>query len=99
MGQGAYISGIAHVALILWALVGGLFLRADDPLPVETMDVSVLTPEEFDQLVAAAQPAPAPDQAVTPEPALEPDPAPIRRIIDQIDQRAAAAQSAAPSPP
>lgn len=76
MGQGAYISGIAHVALILWALVGGLFLRADDPLPVETMDVSVLTPEEFDQLVAAAQPAPAPDQAVTPEPAPEPDPAP-----------------------
>ena len=30
---------------------------------------------------------------------LEPDPAPIRRIIDQIDQRAAQDQSAAPSQP
>jgi len=54
--QGAYISGIAHVALILWALIGGFFLSRSDPLPVETMDVSILSTEEFDALSAPKVP-------------------------------------------
>ena len=33
--------------LILWALVGGLFLRSNDPLPLQSTEVSLLTSEEF----------------------------------------------------
>ena len=38
---------MAHSALIVWALVGGFFLRADDPLPVQSTQVSLLTGQEF----------------------------------------------------
>ena len=51
LNTGTYISGIGHGVLIVWALVGGFFLRADDPLPVQTTEVSLLTSEEFAALV------------------------------------------------
>ncbi len=83
---GTYVSGIGHGLLILWALVGGYFLRANDPLPLQSTEVSLLTNEEF---AALSRPDPAPDVpsevpevvapeaeevAVLPAPALEPAP-------------------------
>lgn len=75
MQQGAYISGLAHVALILWALFAGFFLRGGDPLPIETMDVQVLTAAEFEALTTPAAPdLPQPEVAEIPEPVSEPEP-------------------------
>lgn len=56
MNQGIYISGIAHALIILWALFAGLFLRGGEPLSVQTMDVQVLSSEEFAALTAAPEP-------------------------------------------
>lgn len=47
---GAYISGIGHVGLIGWLIVGLGF--DSERLRLETMDVSVISGEEFDQMRA-----------------------------------------------
>lgn len=58
MQSGTYISGVGHGALILWALLGGFFLSAQDPLPVQTSDVSLISGDQF---AALALPDTAPD--------------------------------------
>ena len=77
MNTGTYISGGAHAALIAWALLGGFFLSADDPLPVQATEVSLLTTAEF---AALSLPAPSPEVSdAEPVPALpnsKPDMAP-----------------------
>jgi hypothetical protein len=68
--QGAYISGIAHAALIVWALFAGFFMSRGDPLPIDTMDVSVLSVAEFEALTAPPipdLPQPETPQTVAPE--------------------------------
>ena len=44
MNTGAYISGMGHALLIAWALLGGLFLQASDPLPVATVEATITNP-------------------------------------------------------
>lgn len=58
METGTYISGIAHAALIVWALIGGFFLSADDATPVAVSEVSLITGEQF---AALTLPETAPD--------------------------------------
>lgn len=91
MQQGAYISGAAHGVLILWALVAGFFLSAGDPLPVETMEVSVLTAEEFAALTVPDLPQPA--EVAVPEPVVPPPPPP-----EPAPSQAAAEAEIAPEP-
>ncbi len=100
MQQGAYISGLAHAGLILWALLAGLFLRAGDPITVQTMDVSVLTAEEFAALTAPPEPElPQPEAVVEPAPvelpAAEPDAAPE---LPAAEPEAEVAPEPAPTP-
>ena len=52
MTAGTYISGSAHLILILWVVLGGVLFRAHAPEVFETADVSLLSAEEF----AALQP-------------------------------------------
>ena len=59
------MSGIGHLILVLWLMIGGSF--DSDPLPLESVDVSVISGEEFAALIAP----PAPD-AVTETPAPAP---------------------------
>ena len=60
MTAGTYISGSAHLILILWVVLGGVLFRAHAPEVFETADVSLLSAEEF----AALQPnRAAPDAA------------------------------------
>lgn len=75
MNTGQYISGVGHAAVILWALVGGIFLRADDSDVIPAAEVTLLTGEEFAALTA---PTLAPTAGLeTPIPdAPQPDPAP-----------------------
>ena len=70
MNTGAYISGAGHVALILWALLGGIFLRPSDSEMVSTTEVSLITAAELAAMqvpdVAPQVPQVAPEQN-TPE--------------------------------
>lgn len=85
MAAGWIISGLAHVALILFLLVGGIFNRDRLP-PLNVSEVSILTEAQFAALVPpgdppelvteAAQPAlPEPEEATpaTPDEDAQPD--------------------------
>ncbi len=61
MNTGAYISGLAHVLLIAWALFGGSFLRPSDPLPVQTTEVSLISAQEFAAMTLPDVPPQVPD--------------------------------------
>ena len=72
---GTFVSTVGHVGLLGWLLLGWGFDA--EPLSIETMDVTVISGEEFDRMRAASSPdlpapdAPEPDVAVT-----TPDPMP-----------------------
>ncbi|MEM6593647.1 MAG: hypothetical protein AAF672_02580 [Pseudomonadota bacterium] len=83
MKTGAYVSGVAHLGLFVWLVVGGLFVARDDFDAVSVTDVSILSFDEYQAQLAAGPavaeeapslPAAEPEQAPAPEP--EPDPAP-----------------------
>ena len=63
---GSYISGIGHVGLIGWLIVGWGF--DSEPLRIETMDVSVISGEEFDQMRARTTPEPGDADPTAPIP-------------------------------
>lgn len=96
---GSYISGIGHVGLIGWLILGWGFDA--EPLRMQTMDVSVISGEEFDQMRARTTPepgnadptAPAPptvDETPPPPPAQEqptevaPPPDPVEQPIVEV---------------
>ncbi len=93
MNTGQYISGVGHIGLIGWLLLGNVFAPA--PEPFEVTEVAVISPEEFERITGAQQPpeteseAPTPPQPVQPaepeerpvaqpeEPPARPDPDPV----------------------
>ncbi len=92
---GFYASGILHGALLLWVLIGGLFISRDvDPIPVT--DVSIISGEDF----AALQPqspdaiSDAPEPA---EPSVEEAPELPQPAIDSPAQPAPEALASAPA--
>ena len=85
MKTGAYVSGVAHAALFLWLLIGGLFVARDDFDAVSVTDVSILSFDEYQAQLAAGPavaeeapslPAAEPEEAPAPEPEPEPEPQP-----------------------
>ncbi|MBL3567338.1 hypothetical protein JMM59_20375, partial [Rhodovulum sulfidophilum] len=46
MNTGTYISGGAHLGLIAWVMLAGLF-EAPPPKPMEVSDVTILSGDEF----------------------------------------------------
>ncbi|WP_322894788.1 MULTISPECIES: energy transducer TonB [unclassified Yoonia] len=65
---GTYISAVGHVGLIGWLLLG-LGMQSQ-PTPMQAMDVTVMSGEEFEQMMAARTPQPGdapPDAPVMPE--------------------------------
>lgn len=86
MRTGTYISGLAHIGLIGWVLIGDVFSN-DTPEPTVT-DVSVISATEFDAMFAdtaapeiavdLATMAPAPDEDLLDQPVeLTEDTAPV----------------------
>ncbi|WP_347311106.1 hypothetical protein [Defluviimonas sp. SAOS-178_SWC] len=67
---GMIISGGAHLAAILWLIVGGIFFSHDLPPPVATAEVTLMSEAEFSALQAAAPKAAteAPPAPSVPEP-------------------------------
>lgn len=89
---GMYISAVGHLGLIGWLLLG--WGMQSQPLPMQIMDVSVMSGEEFEQMMAARTPVPgdAPPTApvqpqidlAQPPPAVEtpPEPAPLPKPVE-----------------
>ncbi|PVA10266.1 energy transducer TonB [Pelagivirga sediminicola] len=107
MNTGQIISGAGHIGLIGWLLFGGS-LRTD-PLPLDVMQVTAVTSEEYADIVSGAAqpsdteeiapPAPLESPAVpqdTPDLTSEADPAPD---TPQPDPAPEAAPDPAPQPP
>ena len=99
---GTYFSAIAHVVLIGWLLLGwGL---TADPLPFEVTNVSVVSGEAYDQLVAATTPQPStetppPDTAEAPPPDAPPPVEPPAEVTEVApDQPAQPLEQATPDP-
>jgi len=100
---GTFVSGLGHVGLMVWLIVGwGL---DSEPLQIETMDVSVISGEEFEQMRAGATPEPgdaSPDTPVPPQvdevpPAL---PAPQEpNIVEPLPEPTPPPPSELPPPP
>jgi chemotaxis protein histidine kinase CheA len=86
--RGTVISGIGHLVLILWAMLGGLFTWEEETPETPTTSVSLISSAEFDAMTAAApnasqagdtptaqpQAAEAPAEPVAEPPAAEPPP-------------------------
>ena len=92
---GSTISGIGHVALIGWLLLGwGL---SHDPIPFEVTEVSVVSGEEYAQIVAVTTPdaqtdtAPAPDMPLAEE-------APPAPLTEDVAPTPVAPEPAPPAP-
>ena len=87
MNKGVIISGIGHLGLILWAMLGGWLFAAQKVPEIKVVDVQMISTAEFDAMMSAAPAVPdvAPEAASPPvatsepavaTPAIEPDPAP-----------------------
>ncbi|MBS0563218.1 MAG: cell envelope biogenesis protein TolA [Proteobacteria bacterium] len=55
---GLIVSGIGHLALILWALLGGIFFPPEATPPVTMTNVSLMSSDQFAALQAKAPTAP-----------------------------------------
>ena len=80
MNRGLLISGIGHLSLILWALLGGLFTWNTDTPQMQAVSVSMVTSSELDAMQSAAPsvtdtaPAPAEQPAASKTPKTTPKP-------------------------
>ena len=73
MNTGQVISGIGHAGLIGWVLFGGTF--QSEPLPFEVTEVSVISTQAFEALMASGpQPESATEVALPVAPEVVPDP-------------------------
>ena len=73
MNTGQVISGIGHAGLIGWVLFGGTF--QSEPLPFEVTEVSVISTQVFEALMASGpQPESATEVALPVAPEVVPDP-------------------------
>ncbi|MEO0380867.1 MAG: energy transducer TonB, partial [Pseudomonadota bacterium] len=73
MNTGQVISGIGHAGLIGWVLFGGTF--QSEPLPFEVTEVSVISTDAFEALLAKGpEPDSATDVALPVQPDIELDP-------------------------
>ena len=69
LDTGTKISGIGHLLLIGWAVLGGTF--RSEPLPFEVQDVSVISSAEFAAMMSGD---PSPEPVPTPTALIEPEP-------------------------
>jgi hypothetical protein len=95
---GTWVSAAGHVGLIVWLLAG--WGMSQEPLEFEFTEVSVVSGEEYEAIVAASTPQPAPDPATE----VEPLPAPPTEeeappVEEQVAEEPPPAPEPAPEPP
>lgn len=98
---GTFVSGLGHVGLIGWLILGwGL---TSEPLTMDTIDVSVISGEEFDQMRARAMPEPGEAEPDAPVPPVIVDTPPVAPVNAQpaepVPAPAIEAPIAPPPPP
>lgn len=77
---GTIISGVGHAGLLIWLIAGWGFNA--EPLPFEVSEVSVVSGEEYAQIVAATTPQPGTaDPSAPPVPEVD-DAAPTPEAVD-----------------
>lgn len=54
MKKGLILSGLGHLGLVLWALLGGWFTWTNETPPIQVAQVSLISTSEFDALASAA---------------------------------------------
>jgi len=65
MKKGLILSGLGHLGLVLWALLGGWFTWTSETPPIQVAQVSLISTAEFDAMTSAAPKVE--DKAPTPE--------------------------------
>ncbi|MDB2552696.1 protein TolA, partial [Paracoccus sp. (in: a-proteobacteria)] len=88
---GWWISGGAHAALILWAVLGGVFFRPQPSTPLRTTQVATMSGDDFEALAAASRGAGPVAREATAVAAMPPP------EVEQ-DKAAAPAGASAPDP-
>lgn len=78
---GLIVSGVGHLALILWALLGGIFFAPDPTPPVTMTNVSLMSSDQFAALQAKAPTAPkeSPAQPSAPKASTKPPAKPQKK--------------------
>ncbi|TMM55249.1 energy transducer TonB [Sulfitobacter sabulilitoris] len=96
MHAGHYISGVGHLALIGWLLLGDVF--AAEPLPIDMTPVSVISQAEYEAMMAAQTGPQSVTEVAQPAAPQEAPQAPdVSPATDQATAQTAPAQS--PTPP
>jgi hypothetical protein len=95
---GTWVSAAGHMGLIVWLLAG--WGMNQEPLEFEFTPVSVVSGEEYAQIMAASTPQPSPDPATEVEPMTVPpeveEPPPVE---EQVTEEPPPAPEPAPEPP
>ncbi len=60
MDRGTLFSGVGHVGLVLWVVLGDWLFASEKAPEVAVTEVSMMTAAEFDALQAAAPSTPVP---------------------------------------
>jgi hypothetical protein len=97
---GTWVSAAGHLGLIVWLLAG--WGMDQEPLPFEFTPVSVVSGEEYAQIVAASAPQPVPEPDTVTE--VEPMPAPPETeapppVEEVVEETPPPAPEPAPEPP
>ena len=74
MNRGTIISGVGHVGLILWVVLGDWLFAPSDMPEIAVTEVSLISNAAFDAMVSAAPAKPAPPPVATTAPATETQP-------------------------
>ena len=114
MDRGVIISGVGHVAVVLWAILGGWLFNAQSLPEIQVTDVTFISVADFNAALSSAPPvaedAPTPvaqpvqpaDQVTPPETQVDPapaaDPTPAPEPAPVADAAPAADPSPAPPP-
>src|SRR5712691_4641987 len=101
MRTGLTISGVGHLALLVWGLVS-FSVRPFEAAPEESLPVGIISASEFSQMVAGSKTAP---KAETPRPVVDkigdpkPPKDPTPKASDKPEVTTAAAEKAPPPMP
>lgn len=101
MDRAQILSGVGHLVLILWLLVGDWFWRPAETPPMEAVTVSMISETEFKAMQDAAPKAEAPAETPVVKPAKRPEvqaPEPVTPELPAAEPLPEPAKPAEPAP-
>lgn len=98
MDRAQTVSGIGHLVLILWLLVGDWFWRPAETPPMEAVAVSMVSETEFKAMQDAAPKADEPAEAPVVKPAPRPEVKAPDPVVPELPAEEPAPEPAKPEP-